>query len=263
MEKFAFVALTFLFSMILIDYILIINGMSSYQLLFKSSYLYGPYATKPLGLFGQFSINSTYAVFFYLLYLSFSEIKGINSKKVILFLMTSFIIIVENSGSGYISFLLMIFVMIYNKLKNKLFLIFLTSISIFILIYFNLLQKISLKYISFLIEKVFVDNLMMHFNDIKTPFDLLLGTGSQYMDFGPLYIIGSIGLIVFLIYTLVLIYFLIKVKCLYMKTAIMSLILGNIHYPTLFFPIMNVLLPILFIYYINKHTMKNMIDNNV
>jgi len=97
---------------VVIDFILLNNGMISSQLMYKPEAW--SYYGKPLGLFGQFSINTTYAVVFYLLYLSFQKVISFN-KNILLFLLVTLTIILEDSGTGYIVYLFLLFTLFYKS----------------------------------------------------------------------------------------------------------------------------------------------------
>lgn len=83
MSKFLLVSLSLLAIVITIDYVLIEIGLVSYQLSYTDDTPHA-YLSKPLGVFAQFSVNSTYAVVFYMLYLYFNQEQK-SSSNIILF----------------------------------------------------------------------------------------------------------------------------------------------------------------------------------
>jgi len=69
-----------------------------------------------------------------------------------------------------------------------------------------------------------------------------------------LFLIAKVGLLYFILYSIAIFYLVYKSHNNYIRMAILILILSNIHYPVLFYPIMNILLPILMIYALNYNT---------
>lgn len=91
---------------IMVDFILMEIGFSSYQLMYKSEL--HSYLDRPFGLFGQPSVNSSLLCFFYLIkrYIN-DKFLHEKAKTKYLFLVT-IAIIAQGSGSGYISFFIML-----------------------------------------------------------------------------------------------------------------------------------------------------------
>lgn len=233
---------------IVIDFILLTNGMVSSQLMYKPEAL--SYIGKPLGLFGQFSINTTYAVVFYMLYISFQRVRNVK-KNIILFLLVTLIIILQDSGTGYVMYLLLLFTIFYKSFIFRFIYIPIIIISMLYIIQNNLVAKLSLDYLVFL-YKYFVEIFKVtYFDNIHNIFDFLFGIDGNYnfpIDFGPMFMIAKVGFLYFLLYSLVIFYMIYKSPDRYFRMAIISLVIANIHYPALFYPVMNVLLPILLIY---------------
>ncbi|WP_419770615.1 MAG: hypothetical protein ACNI3C_02145 [Candidatus Marinarcus sp.] len=239
------------FFSVILDYILLQNGMFESQMMFKAAA--SSYHGKPLGIFGQFSINSSYIVIFYMLYLSF-ENKLNKTLCMFLFSLVTVTVLLEDSGTGYIVYCLLIITIFYKfKIVRYIFLP-MGVIIVYFIIQSNLVTKISYTYLNFLYQyfnEILNVNYVSHIHTIS---DILFGIDGNYnfpIDFGPLFLIAKVGFLYFIFYSIAIFYMIHKAPDRYFKMAIISLVLGNIHYPTLFYPIMNVLLPLLFIYVIN------------
>jgi len=233
---------------ILIDFILLSNGMSSSQLMYKAEAK--SYDGKPLGLFGQFSINSTYLVVFYLLYLSFKKVISIK-KNIFLFLLVTFGIILQDSGTGYIVYLFLLLTIFYKSFFFRFLIIPLILVAMFYIIQSNIITKLSSEYIMFLYDFFIEIFKITYFDNVHNIFDFLFGIDSNYdfpIDFGPMYIIAKVGFLYFFLYSLIIFYMIYNSPDRYFRMAMISLVIANIHYPALFYPIMNVLLPLLLIY---------------
>ncbi|OHD96493.1 MAG: hypothetical protein A3E21_00855 [Sulfurimonas sp. RIFCSPHIGHO2_12_FULL_36_9] len=246
-----------IFGFVLFDFIMINIGMMTSQLMFMvdaSSY-YG----KPLGLFGQFSITSTYIVVFYMLHLSFKSNTN-KIKSIILFFLTTLTVLLQDSGTGYIVYMFLIITIFYKSIVFR----YLTIPMIFFIFIFfvqsNLISKISYDYFNYLykyFDEIFT---IVYMNNVHSIIDFLFGIDGNYIfpiDFGPLFIISKVGFLYFILYSIAIFYMIYKAPDRYIKMAIFLLVLSNIHYPTLFYPIMNVLLPILFIYVTNYKQWRN------
>lgn len=255
MSKFLLVSLLLLSFIIYIDYILINSGLASYQLMYKDDIPHS-YLGKPLGIFAQFSVNSTYCVVFYMLYLYFNTKKS-NKINIILFFLVTFVIILQNSGTGYIAYLLLIMTMLYRYTLTKFILIPLMLAFIIVIILSNSVQKISIDYLLFLFDYFYNTIIISYLENIHSIKDILFGIDGNYVitiDFGPLFMIAKVGLLYFIYYSILLFYMFYKASSRYFKMSIFILAFGNLHYPTLFYPLMNVLIPILFLYLFQINT---------
>lgn len=265
MSKFLLISLVLLATVIIIDYVLIEIGLVSYQLSYTDDTLHA-YLSKPLGIFAQFSINSTYAVVFYMLYLYFNK-KQKSSSNIILFFLVALVIILQNSGTGYIAYLLLIMTILWKYSLTRYFLIPIIIIASIFIVESNIIQKVSSEYLYFLFEYFYSIIDISYFQNIHGITDVLFGIDAKYnlpIDFGPIFMIGKVGLLYFIFYSLILFYMIYKSSSRYFSMAIFILAFGNLHYPTLFYPIMNILLPILFLHIFNidklKYTQINIID---
>lgn len=233
---------------VVIDFILLSNGMISSQLMYKPEAW--SYHTKPLGLFGQFSINTAYAVVFYLLYLSFQKVISVK-KNIILFLLITLTTILQNSGTGYVMYLFLLFTLFYKLFLFRFLIIPIIIVAIFYIIHNNLIDKLSAEYLVYLYYYFMEIFKITYFDNVDNIFDFLFGIDGNYnfpIDFGPMFMIAKVGFLFFFLYSLIIFYMIYKSPDKYFRMAIISLVVANIHYPALFYPIMNVLLPILFIY---------------
>ena len=110
------------------------------------------YITRPFGLTGQPSVNSVLLVFFYTVLLS---IKSKNNSK-ILFIFVTVGVALQGSGSGFISYLMLLFCMLKNVNYIYKYLLYLIGLFIFLLLLDNgFLYKISGTYILEMVNVVF------------------------------------------------------------------------------------------------------------
>lgn len=252
MSKFLLVCLSLLAIVITVDYILIEIGLISYQLSYTDDTPHS-YLSKPLGIFAQFSVNSTYAVVFYMLYLYFNQEQK-SSSNVILFLLVTLVVILQNSGTGYIGYLLLVMTILYRYALTRYFLAPLVIIASIFILESNTIQKVSSEYLYYLFEYFYNIVNISYFQNIHGVSDVLFGINGKYnlpIDFGPIFMIGKVGLLYFVLYSMVLFYMIYKSSSRYFSMAIFILAFGNLHYPTLFYPIMNILVPILFLHILN------------
>ncbi len=256
-NKFIIGALVLICLFIMIDSYLISLGMVNKQLSFNSN-LAENYLHQPLGLFRQFSVNATYAIVFYLLYLHF---KNTSTNVVLLFFLVTFSIILQNSGTGFILYVMMLLTIFYHFFFFRYFVSFIL-ISIFVfLVMNNMIEKISLDYFIFSYEYFYSIVDINYFENVHSMFDFLFGIDGNYklpIDFGPIFMIGKVGFLYFLLYSIAIFYLIFKAPDRFLKMALLCLVIGNIHYPTLFYPIMNIMLPLLAIYILNYNKRKKL-----
>lgn len=246
LKTFLIFMIIIIFAFILFDYLLIKIGMESSQLMYHKDAT--SYHGKAQGLFGQFSITTTYVIVFYMLYLSFEQEK--NKFKTFLFFLVTITIVLEDSGTGYIVYFLLLTVLLYQSKIIRYFIPLLFLLLAFI-VQNNLLNKISYNYLSFLYG-LFYDTIIKYISNIHYFGDFMFGwNASSSIDFGPMYMIAQVGWLYFMLYSIAIFTMLYKAPDRYFKMSIISLLFANTHYPVFFYPINNVLLPILFIYVFN------------
>ena len=95
--------------------------------------------------------------------------------------------------------------------------------------------------------QVFIDQSQDWLNSINSYSNILFGGISSNIDFGILFLISNIGLIYFFLLSLLFMYLILKADSHYDRMAIYILLIGNLHYPVLFYVVMAFILP-LFIY---------------
>ena len=227
---------------IIIDYFLLENGLIQSQLMYREG-LYS-YYTRPFGLFGQPSANSVILISLYLFYLSNKNLKY----KFQLFLIITVAIFLQNSGSGYISYLFLFFGLLY---KNKLGKFFIPLFIVFIVYFITLSDSISKINISYLMYnyEYFLDLIQIFLDTYYVnTFDILLGGNGNYnipIDFGPIFMIAKVGIIYYVLYIFLILYTISSSKVFYTKISLITLLIGGLHYPIMFYPLMNILLPII------------------
>lgn len=164
------------------------------------------------------------------------------------------IVVLQNSGTGYIAYLLLVMTILYRYALTRYFLLPLIMIASVFIIESNIIQKVSSEYLYFLFEYFYNIVNISYFQNIHGIADVLFGIDGKYnlpIDFGPIFMIGKVGLLYFVFYSMVLFYMIYKSSSRYFSMAIFILAFGNLHYPTLFYPIMNILIPILFLHILN------------
>lgn len=203
------------------------------------------YMARPFGITGQPSVNSVLLVFFYVFWLSL-ENKNVHYKFHLFFLVTLGVFL-QGSGSGFIAYAMLLVCMLKNI--NVFFKLLLFSIIVYViafaLIESNFLDKVSYAYIS-----AIADVFYSQFNDwldlVEKSFYsfFLLGGISSNIDFGPLYLISNVGFIYFIFFILLFIFLIIISHNHYERMSIYILLVGNLHYPVIFYMIMVFILPI-------------------
>lgn len=203
------------------------------------------YFGRPFGITGQPSVNSVLLVFFYTYLLSRTSFR---SSYVSFFLMFGGVLL-QGSGSGYIACLMLFFIMLR---QTHLFVqVSVGSILMFIVILlvenFKSFDKISLFYITGIID-VFYTQLLEWFDLLKMNMPMmsvLFGGVSSNIDFGPLFFISNVGVIYALIFMFLIVLCIIAAQNSYQRFAIYILLIGNLHYPVLFYVLMAFFLPII------------------
>jgi len=203
------------------------------------------YVTRPFGITGQPSVNSVLLVFFYALLLS----RGSFDKSKLFFLFMVIGVLLQGSGSGFVALLTLLYVMFMSF--NRVIKVFVYScglLLVFLLVkQFKFFNKISVEYISKMID-VFIwqiDDwiiLVTKYEPIKS---VLLGGVSSAIDFGPLYFMSNVGLIYSIFFLILIVISAVKAKERYEKSAFLILLIGNLHYPVMFYAIMVFVLPLL------------------
>ena len=233
-----------LISVSIFIYFLLINFFNLINLkpMYRGEEAYS-YLDRPFGLFGQPSVNTAILVGALLL-------KRYIDKKNSLFLniVSILAIIAQGSGTGFISLLIYIIALLWEKHKV---LLFFGSIIIFIILYYiivsEFIPKIGLEYLTF--TYYYFEYLIIYFFKYTPTEDLWIGF-SSYMDvtidFGPIYMISKVGILYFLVYSIYLFLAFYKVKSNIFRFFIISLALSNLHYPVMFYVIMHFIWIIIF-----------------
>ena len=193
------------------------------------------YVSRPFGITGQPSVNSVLLVFFYTFFLS------TKSKSKILFIFVTVGVALQGSGSGFIAYLMLLVAMLRNAkyIYKSLFFLLLTFL-------IPLQNKISFEYIQ-IMTQVFINQTQDWLYSLNSYLEVLFGGNSSAIDFGILFLISNIGLIYFLVFSSLFMYLILKADSHYDRMAIYILLIGNLHYPVLFYLVMVFILP-LFIY---------------
>lgn len=230
---------------IIIDTILMMMGLLTMQPMFdpeKYSYI-----NRPFGLFGQPSVNSTLLCFFYIFYNSLDINK--RREKDYLFVIVTIGILMQRSGSGFISYFFVLLLKygmpnrnMIQKVSKKLIYLSLLLLVVFVwIVLSNKVEKISLNYMLELAEFSNEELWLPYLASLKNPAYLYFGIPETDLsiDLGPLFIIARVGLLFFIFLTIIFLYLFKNAKQVSMKLAIIMLLIGNLHYPVMFYFVMN------------------------
>ena len=203
------------------------------------------YVTRPFGITGQPSVNSVLLVFFYALLLS----RGSFGKSKLFFLLMVIGVLLQGSGSGFLGLVMLMSVMFMSfNWPIIVFFYFFGILLLFLLVQqFNLFYKISFEYISRMID-VFMwqmDDWIILVNKSEVIKSILFGGVSSGIDFGPLFFMSNVGLIYSIFFLILIVISAAKAKERYEKSAFLILLVGNLHYPVMFYATMVFVLPLL------------------
>lgn len=93
--------------------------------------------------------------------------------------------------------------------------------------------------------QVFIGQTQDWLNSINSYPDILFGGTASNIDFGILFVISNAGLLYFLVLSSLFMYLILKADSHYDRMAIYILLIGNLHYPVLFYLTMVFVLPLL------------------
>lgn len=235
-------------SSIIIDFILLITGHVSLQLMYNSENV--TYLTRPFGLFGQPSVNSTLICAFYLLKRYLHEIWNLGQIRNFYFLFIVLGILCQGSGSGFIAFILLIIPIYWRRLRFfKYAFILLLACIVYYISQSELVEKLSWTYFTFLFDFV-VDIFCSYVTSITSIAYLIWGGGDLptgvTIDFGPIFYIAHVGLLLYIAFVSTLVYICIKDKNYNLRYAILILFIGGLHYPVMFYVVMHFIWLLLF-----------------
>jgi hypothetical protein len=230
-----FYILTFSIS-IIVDYIILHSILDISLQPMYSKYAYS-YMDRPFGITGQPSVNSILLVFFYSFLLSNKE------KSKILFLFVTVGIALQGSGSGFIAYLMLLVAMLKNVNHIYKSVIYLLLPLIFLtLLDGDFLNKISYEYVQRMIQ-ILTSQTQEWLDSINSYSEILFGGTSSGIDFGIAFLISNVGLVYFFVLSSFFMYLILKADSHYDRMAIYILLIGNLHYPVLFYLLMVFVLP--------------------
>ncbi len=241
---------------IIVDYILLHSGMMSMQIMYDPEKF--TYIDRPFGLFGQPSVNASLICTFYLLRLYIGEIWSIDkSKNKGLLILATIAVILQGSGSGFISLL---FVYIAINRINKYLIIVIFPILIGVIHYIvvnDIVDKVGVTYITELFD-FFLIVLDEFFSLFSSARDILIGVFYPKfqitIDFGPLYHIVNMGAIMYVAFYSMLLSLYIKEKNRNFRYSLIILTISSLHYPVMFYVVMHfVWVLLLFVVYRNRN----------
>jgi len=233
---------------IIVDFILLNTGYASVQPMYNSENI--TYLERPFGLFGQPSVNSTLICVFYLLKRYLHDIWGLGRVRNIYFVFVVLGVMCQGSGSGFISFaLLLIPVWGYRFKAFKYAFILLLLGGIYYISLTDLVEKISVSYLTFLYDFV-VDIFHLYLAHISSTSALIWGEVSPTVmipiDFGPIFYITHSGILLYVVFIVTLVYLSVKEKNYNFRYAIILLFIGGLHYPVMFYVVMHFIWLLLF-----------------
>lgn len=238
-----FYILAFSFS-IIIDYYILHSALDiSLQPMYSNEA--SSYVTRPFGITGQPSVNSVLLVFFYALLLS----RGSFVESKLFFMLMVIGVLLQGSGSGFITLLILLNVMFMSfSWVIRIFVYSFASLLVFQVVQqFKLFSKISVEYISIIIDVFMwqIDDWIILLEKSEPIISVLLGGVPSGIDFGPLFFMSSVGLIYSIFFLILIVMSVAKAKERYEKSAFLILLVGNLHYPVMFYAVMVFVLPLL------------------
>jgi hypothetical protein len=189
---------------------------------------------RPLGLFGQYSINASAPILAFVSYLYIKNGK-INRFLLLLVSVNTFI---SGSATGYILYLFLILLLIIHVYRHKVLIFLLILLILPILLIFLSILGID-NYLIYFQAKIYGEmevfqnkiNIFLNISTIDMLFGLEHGEGNPGSpDGGGLYLLLTHGLIGLLLYFLIFIFTIFHYKNLYLKIFILLLFLGSMHY---------------------------------
>ena len=206
------------------------------------------YVKRPFGPTGQPSVNSVLICFL----LSF--LRNLGKQVLILDIVALAAVVLQASGSGAVAMLMYLIFTI--KGSNLIVSISVSSLALFIVVSFgfnfsdlelDILGKISSDYISAMIGvfKIQVSN-WLSLISFSTEVILFGGAPSE-IDFGPLYFLSSTGLIYSIVYSGFLMFVLYNCRYKKRRQPLYILIVGNLHYPVMFYAVSTIILSIYYV----------------
>ena len=221
---------------IFVDFLLLnVFNLVHLQPMYRGEDAYS-YLDRPFGLFGQPSVNTAILVGVLLLK---RYIDGKNT--LFLNIVSVLAIIAQGSGTGFISLLIYIIALLWDKHKVLLlFAAIIISIVLYYIIVSEIIPKIGLEYLTF--TYYYFEHLIIYFLKYTPTQDLWFGFTNYSditIDFGPIYMISKVGLLYFIVYSIYLLLIVSKVNSSNFRFFIISLALSNLHYPVMFYVIMH------------------------
>ena len=212
----------------------------SWELMQHENYFDG--SGRPFGLTGNASVNSTMLAICYLIMVRSKYVQSIRMKS-FWFLLLFAGVVIQKSGSGMASLLIVIFYhMTYVRLIIKLKIFIALLIMLYLGFFYSLtaFYKISFHYVMHIyswLEKNFITFWNFEFTILDLLFGkaVALGETSLTTDFGALFIFNQMGIIYFSFMTLLLLRIAFRSKLMVDKFIIFIVFLTGFHYQVIFF----------------------------
>ena len=247
-DKILYLYILFFSLSILIDYAILHSSLDlSLQPMYGDDF--HSYFDRPFGITGQPSVNSVLLVFFYCLILSRHKV----GETKFFFFMVSIGVVFQGSGSGFVAYCMLLFQISRNLSPFLRFSVgTITLVTMWWLLqevdfFSKLARGLNSRYVEGLIE-VFqsqIDDWIELIDDSMLVLHVLFGGVSSNIDFGPLYLLSNTGLLYTLSFLGFIFMLIFKAESSYERLAFYVILVGNLHYPVMFYAIMAFFLPLL------------------
>ena len=225
------------------SFILNVIGDVSLQLMYSETAI--SYHSRPHGITGNATVNSVLIVYFYSLLLSTKA-----NNKGFYFGLISISVYLQGSGLGFIVYGALFFFILRQK-RNGTIISFVSVFLIFLLYsFYNVSGKISILYILGMYG-LFLEQYNIFISLISSPSDFMFGNISSGYDFLPIFLTSNMGFLYLLLIAFLFVYLILKTRSYYETLALYLMILGSLHYPTLFYTFSAFFFPIFIFKIIN------------
>ena len=238
---------------IILDFILLKTDNIHLQL------MYGTYATgenatrannliRPLGLYGQATVNAVLAIFHYSLMLAVDHKRHFLSKgrKILYFIFLIIAIVLQGSGTGVAMFFL--FVLLYLLYSKRFEFLFIGSLILMLFIY--IFSQLTLEVDSIILQKISFDGIQMillyfysellsYINFSPSIIEVFFGVNgnvnlTRIGEFGSLKVIYRMGFVFFLLFGLLYLFLIASTRNIFYKISLFIALIGSNHYDAMF-----------------------------
>ena len=238
---------------IILDFILLKTDNIDLQL------MYGTYATgenatrdnnliRPLGLYGQATVNAVLVIFHYSLMLAIDNKRHFLSKgrKILYFIFLIIAIALQGSGTGVV--MLFLFALLYILYSKRFTLLFFGSLILMLIIY--IFSQLTLEVDSIILQKISADGIQMislyfysellsYINYAASFIEVFFGVNGNVNlerigELGSLKIIYRMGFVFFLLFGLLYLFLITSTRNIFYKISLFIALIGSNHYDAMF-----------------------------